>query len=108
MRSSAPSAPPSTTGARSTPTSSPGAPQSCATTWSASRVECGDLIHAERTGQFDWARAIELHDLVAGNVDVPRAGNAPVLFETQGVALQDVAAAGLAWQRWLALGDTAH
>lgn len=66
-----------------------------------SRVECGDLIHAERAGAFDWGRAIELHDLVAGNVEVARAGAAPVLFETQGVALQDVAAAGLAWERWL-------
>lgn len=66
-----------------------------------SHVECGDLIHAERDGAFAWDRAIELHDLVAGNVDVPRAGNGPVLFETQGVALQDVAAAGLAWERWL-------
>lgn len=65
-----------------------------------SRVECGDLIHAERAGAFTWDRAIELHDLVAGNVDVPRAGAAPVLFETQGVALQDVAAAGLAYERW--------
>jgi ornithine cyclodeaminase len=71
-----------------------------------SRVECGDLIHAERTGHFDWSRAIELHDLVAGNVEVRRAGGAPVLFETQGVALQDVAAAGLAWQRWIARGGT--
>jgi ornithine cyclodeaminase/alanine dehydrogenase-like protein (mu-crystallin family) len=67
-----------------------------------SRVECGDLIHAERAGAFDWDRAIELHDLVAGNVTVARAGAAPVLFETQGVALQDVAAAGLAWERSLA------
>jgi ornithine cyclodeaminase/alanine dehydrogenase-like protein (mu-crystallin family) len=72
-----------------------------------SRVECGDLIHAERAGHFDWARAIELHDLVAGNVSVAPAGAAPVLFETQGVALQDVAAAGLAWQRWLARGGAA-
>jgi ornithine cyclodeaminase/alanine dehydrogenase-like protein (mu-crystallin family) len=67
-----------------------------------SRVECGDLIRAERAGLFDWSRAVELHDLVAGNAEVPRAGAAPVLFETQGVALQDVAAAGLAWERWLA------
>ena len=65
-----------------------------------SHVECGDLIQAERAGAFTWDRAIELHDLVAGNVDVPRAGAAPVLFETQGVALQDVAAAGLAYERW--------
>lgn len=65
-----------------------------------SRVECGDLIHAAAEGRFDWASAIELADVAAGKVTVPRAGNGPVLFETQGVALQDVAAAGLAWERF--------
>jgi ornithine cyclodeaminase len=67
-----------------------------------SRVECGDLIHAAATGRFDWSRAVELHDVVAGNVDVERAGTAPMLFETQGVALQDVAVAGLAFERYVA------
>ncbi len=64
-----------------------------------SRTECGDLIQAHRAGAFDWDRAVELHAVLAGTVVVDRAGPAPVLFETQGVALQDVAAAGLAWQR---------
>ena len=64
-----------------------------------SRVECGDLIQAARAGRFDWGRAVELHAVCAGRTAVPRAGGGPVLFETQGVALQDVAAAGLAWQR---------
>jgi len=67
-----------------------------------SRVECGDLIQAHAMHAFDWSDAIELNALMAGSVLVPRAGAAPVLFETQGVALQDVAAAGLAWQRYLA------
>jgi ornithine cyclodeaminase/alanine dehydrogenase-like protein (mu-crystallin family) len=65
-----------------------------------SRVECGDLIRAAAEGRFDWSTAIELRDVAAGNVTVPRAGGAPVLFETQGVALQDVAAAGLAYERF--------
>ena len=65
-----------------------------------SRVECGDLIQAAAAGRFDWSRAVELHAIAAGTIDVPRAGRGPVLFETQGVALQDVAAAGLAWQRF--------
>ena len=65
-----------------------------------SRVECGDLIHAAKAGHFDWSNAIELADVAAGKVTVPRGGNGPVLFETQGVALQDVAAAGLAWERY--------
>ncbi len=68
-----------------------------------SRVECGDLIRAASDGRFTWERAIELRDLAAGTVPVDRAGNAPVLFETQGVALQDVVAAGLAYERHLAL-----
>lgn len=67
-----------------------------------SHVECGDLIRAAQEGRFHWDRAVELHAVVAGTVTVPRAGDAPVLFETQGVALQDVAAAGLAYERHLA------
>jgi ornithine cyclodeaminase len=64
-----------------------------------SRLECGDLIDAVARGTVAWERAIELHDVVAGNVEVPRAGAAPVLFETQGVAIQDVAVAALAYTR---------
>lgn len=67
-----------------------------------SRVECGDLIAAVAEGRFSWDAAIELHDVLAGNVSVPRAGEAPVLFETQGVALQDIAVAALAYQRYIA------
>jgi ornithine cyclodeaminase/alanine dehydrogenase-like protein (mu-crystallin family) len=67
-----------------------------------SRVECGDLIQAAKAGKFDWDRAVELRDLAAGTVAVPRAGAGPVLFETQGVALQDVATAGLVYERYAA------
>lgn len=67
-----------------------------------SKVECGDLIQAAKAGRFHWDRAVELSAVAAGLATVPRAGAAPVLFETQGVALQDVAAAGLAYQRYRA------
>jgi ornithine cyclodeaminase len=67
-----------------------------------SKVECGDLIDAAARDAFDWARAIELSDLLAGTVDVSRAGDAPVLFETQGVAIQDVAVGALAYERYFA------
>jgi len=67
-----------------------------------SRTECGDLMRAAGQGRFDWARAVELNAVAAGTRTVPRAGDGPVLFETQGVALQDVAAAGLAWRRYRA------
>jgi ornithine cyclodeaminase len=69
-----------------------------------SKVECGDLIRAAKVGRFDWSRAIELNALAAGTVSVPRAGDGPVLFETQGVALQDVAAAGLAHELYTRRG----
>jgi ornithine cyclodeaminase len=65
-----------------------------------SRHECGDLVRAAAAGRFDWARAVELHAVVAGATPVDRAGRrGPVLFESQGVALQDVATAALAWER---------
>lgn len=65
-----------------------------------SRVECGDLIQAAAAGRFDWDRTVELHAVAAGTVTVARAGPAPVLFETQGVAIQDVAVAALAYERY--------
>ena len=66
-----------------------------------SRVECGDLIAAAARGAFEWSRAVELRDLLAAAVTIDRAGDAPVLFETQGVAIQDVAVAALAYERFL-------
>jgi ornithine cyclodeaminase len=65
-----------------------------------SKAECGDLIQAAAQGRFRWEDAVELHAVAAGTAVVPRAGPGPVLFETQGIALQDVAAAGLAWRRY--------
>jgi ornithine cyclodeaminase/alanine dehydrogenase-like protein (mu-crystallin family) len=62
-----------------------------------SQVECGDLIDAAAARRVRLGRAIELSDVLAGTVDVSRAGDAPVLFETQGVAIQDVAVAALAY-----------
>jgi ornithine cyclodeaminase len=66
-----------------------------------SRTECGDLIQAAAAGCFDWSRAVELHAVAAGTTAVPRAGRGPVLFETQGVAIQDLAVAVLAYERSL-------
>ena len=65
-----------------------------------SRVECGDLIRAADAGTFDWSDAVELSDALCGASPVERAGHpGPVVFETQGVAIQDVAAGAHAWQR---------
>jgi len=62
--------------------------------------ECGDLIHAVSAGGIDWTEVLDLSDVLAGRVTVERAGvSGPVVFETQGVAAQDVAAAAMVWRR---------
>ncbi len=62
------------------------------------RSECGDLIHAVAARTFSWDRLLGLADLLAGAAHVERARpGAPVVFESQGVAAQDIAAAALAW-----------
>lgn len=66
-----------------------------------SRHECGDLLAAVAAGSCSWDDVAELRDVVAGTSAVPRAGvRGPVVFETQGLALQDVVAATLAWRRY--------
>ena len=63
----------------------------------ACRLEAGELIQAERAGAFDWGRAIELSDLVAGKVDLACGDGdrpeSPRLFKSVGLALEDVALA---------------
>ena len=58
----------------------------------ACRIEAGELIQAAKAGRFDWQRAIELADVVAGNIDVDRSAG-PILFKSVGLALEDVAVA---------------
>ena len=63
------------------------------------RTEAGDLIHAAAEGVFDWDDITDLADVVAGTVTPLKPGSSIVLFESQGVALQDVVIATLAYQR---------
>ena len=63
------------------------------------RTEAGDLIHAAADGIFDWDDLADLAGVVAGTVTPPQPGRGIVLFESQGVALQDVVIATLAHQR---------
>lgn len=61
--------------------------------------ECGDLIRAVARGTIRWEDVVDLADVLTGRVPVARAGAAgPIVFETQGVAIQDVAAAALVWR----------
>jgi ornithine cyclodeaminase len=63
--------------------------------------ECGDLIRAVDLGRARWEDVVDLADVLAGTVDVPAPDErpGPVIFESQGVAIQDVVAAALVWRR---------
>jgi ornithine cyclodeaminase/alanine dehydrogenase-like protein (mu-crystallin family) len=58
----------------------------------AAQLESGDLIQAHEAGKFDWNRAIELGDVVAGKWQRPQQPGI-TLFESHGLALWDLAAA---------------
>jgi ornithine cyclodeaminase/alanine dehydrogenase-like protein (mu-crystallin family) len=60
-------------------------------------IECGDLMRAAELGRFAWASAIELGDVVIGRRPVERAPTDITLFESQGIALEDLAVADLAY-----------
>jgi ornithine cyclodeaminase/alanine dehydrogenase-like protein (mu-crystallin family) len=61
-------------------------------------LEAGDLVIAAASGRFDWARAVELGQIVAGNVSGRPAPEAVTLFKSMGIALEDIATAGLVYK----------
>ena len=63
------------------------------------RVECGDLLWLEARGSFRWDMAHELQDVVAGRVDGRPSPDSVTLFESMGVALEDIAAAQLVYRK---------
>ena len=63
------------------------------------KIECGDLIWPEARGAFKWDSARELQDLVAGRVEGRPSADAKTLFESMGVALEDIAAAHLVYRK---------
>ena len=63
------------------------------------KVECGDLIWLEARGSFRWDMAHELQDVVAGRVNGRPSAESITLFESMGVALEDIAAAQLVYNK---------
>ena len=63
------------------------------------KVEAGDLIGAVEEGAIDWARVVELGPIVAGILPGRTSDSETTLFESQGIALEDVAAMKLAYDR---------
>ncbi len=60
----------------------------------AAQLESGDLILAHDAGRFDWQRATELGSVLAGKWRPP-AQPGITLFESQGLAIWDLAAASV-------------
>ena len=68
------------------------------------RVEAGDLLAAERQGVLAWDQVVELGRVVAGQHPGRRSGDAITLFESMGVAIEDVAVARRVYEKALASG----
>ena len=63
------------------------------------KIECGDLMWLEARGSFRWGMACELSEVVAGRVPGRVSQEGITLFESMGVALEDIAAADLVYRK---------
>ena len=68
------------------------------------KAECGDLIWPEGRGSFRWGMARELREVVSGRAAGRLTDGGVTLFESMGVALEDVAAAELVYRKARGLG----
>ena len=55
------------------------------------KLECGDLLYPVERGAIRWEQVRNLSDVVAGRTPGRRSGDDVTLFESQGLALQDIA-----------------
>jgi len=72
------------------------------------QVEAGDLLAAEREGIFSWERVIELGRIVAGNHPGRQSESDITVFESLGIAIEDVAVARQVYEKALASGVGQH
>ncbi len=68
------------------------------------RQESGDLTASVDAGVLAWERVVELGQIVTGEVPGRASPDEITLFESQGIALEDVAAMKLAYDRALQIG----
>jgi ornithine cyclodeaminase/alanine dehydrogenase-like protein (mu-crystallin family) len=67
-------------------------------------IECGDLQPLVAAGALSWARVHELGDVVAGKIPGRATPDEITLFESQGLAIEDLAAAAVLIGRARAAG----
>ncbi len=63
-----------------------------------SKVEGGDLLWPIGHGMLRWDQVEDLGDVVVGRVTVPDFGSGVILFESHGLAIEDVAIAAKAYE----------
>lgn len=68
------------------------------------KIECGDLLEVIEQGKLSWSDVHELSDVVAGKVQARTGPDAITLFESQGLAIEDVAVAKRIYERGQAEG----
>lgn len=61
-------------------------------------IEAGDLIIPASEGHFDWSRVSELADVVVGSAPRRQSVEEITLYEGLGIALEDLATAGLVYR----------
>ena len=56
------------------------------------KFECGELMRAAEVGRFSWDMCVPIHDIVGGRMSGRDNEDQITLFESQGLALEDIAA----------------
>ena len=55
------------------------------------KFECGELMRAAEIGHFSWDSAVPIHEVVAGQRPGRGSDDDITIFESQGIALEDIA-----------------
>jgi len=68
------------------------------------KIECGELMRAAETGRFAWDSLVRLDRIVAGVRTARTSDDDITLFESQGVAFEDIAVCGRIYELALERG----
>ena len=63
------------------------------------QIEAGDLIAAAEENHLDWSHVHELSSIVAGDTAGRTNDSDITLFESQGLAVEDIAVAGYIYEQ---------